>query len=234
MAVKSGRSSAGARASSHTGALLAASDVTVDALFRQAGVIRTDTLDELFDVAALLANQPLPAGRRVAIVTNAGGPGILCADTCEAQGWRCPALAGDRGAARVPAAEASLANPVDMIASATAEQYRQALGLVAADPNVDAVVAIFIPPLATRDRGRGRALIGARRPRSAASRCCRLHVVAMGSRRSWRPSTARSRRSPSPRSAAIAPGARRALRRVAGAPEGETRPDACAATRRRR
>src|SRR6202007_2197744 len=87
IALKSGRSAAGARAtSSHTGALVAASDATVDALFREAGVIRTDTLSELFDVAALLANQPLPAGRRVAILTNAGGPGILCADACEAGG----------------------------------------------------------------------------------------------------------------------------------------------------
>src|SRR5688572_33180020 len=87
VAVKSGRSAAGARASgSHTGALLAASDVTVDALFRQAGVIRTDRLEEMFDVASLLASQPPPKGRRVAILTNAGGPGILCADACEAEG----------------------------------------------------------------------------------------------------------------------------------------------------
>src|SRR5205823_6431000 len=77
VAVKSGRSGAGARAtSSHTGALIAASDVTVDALFRQAGVIRTDTLAELFDVATLLATQPPPAGPRVGILTNAGGLGI--------------------------------------------------------------------------------------------------------------------------------------------------------------
>ncbi|HEY3248912.1 MAG TPA: GNAT family N-acetyltransferase, partial [bacterium] len=80
IAVKSGRSAAGVRATqSHTGSLLAASDVTVDALFRQAGVIRTDTLGELFDVAVLLSTQPPPAGPRIGIVTNAGGPGILCA-----------------------------------------------------------------------------------------------------------------------------------------------------------
>ncbi len=87
LAVKSGRSGAGARAtSSHTGAMLSASDVTVDALFEQAGVIRTDTMSELFDVAAFLSAQPLPRGDRVAIVTNGGGPGILCADTCQACG----------------------------------------------------------------------------------------------------------------------------------------------------
>ena len=93
IAVKSGRSAAGARAtSSHTGALIAASDVTVDALFRQAGVIRTDTLAEMFDVASLLANQPPPAGPRVGILTNAGGLGILCADACEASGLEVPTL----------------------------------------------------------------------------------------------------------------------------------------------
>jgi acetate---CoA ligase (ADP-forming) len=91
IAMKSGRSVAGARASgSHTGALIAASDVTVDALFRQTGVIRTDRLEEMFDVASLLASQPLPRGRRVAILTNAGGPGILCADACEAEGLEVP------------------------------------------------------------------------------------------------------------------------------------------------
>ena len=93
LAVKSGRSAAGARAtSSHTGALLSASDVTVDALFEQAGVIRTDTLHELFDVAALLTTQPVPRGDRVAIVTNAGGPGIMCADACQADGVEVPEL----------------------------------------------------------------------------------------------------------------------------------------------
>ena len=103
VAVKSGRSAAGARAAaSHTGALLAASDVTVDALFRQSGVIRTDTLEEMFDVATILANQPPPKGDRVAIVTNAGGLGILCADSLRGEWLQVPSLsAGDaRRAAR--------------------------------------------------------------------------------------------------------------------------------------
>jgi len=152
VAVKSGRSSAGARAtSSHTGALLAASDVTVDALFHQAGVIRTDTMAELFDVAALLANQLAPAGRRVGIVTNAGGPGILCADACEADGLEVPPLPEPvrRALAGFLPADASVANPVDMIASASAEDYRRAIELVARS-GVDALVVIFIPPLVTR------------------------------------------------------------------------------------
>jgi acetyl coenzyme A synthetase (ADP forming)-like protein len=149
VAVKAGRSSAGARAaSSHTGAR-ATSDALVDTLLRQAGVIRTHTLEELFDVATLLASQPVPAGRRVAIVTNAGGPAILAADACEAHGLELPALAaGTVEALRafLPPA-ASVANPVDMIASAGADHYRQAIELVAADPNVDSLIVIFIPPL---------------------------------------------------------------------------------------
>ena len=119
IAVKSGRSIAGRRAgpASHTGALLATSDVTVDALFRQAGVIRTDTLEEMFDVATILANQPPPKGEGVAIVTNAGGLGILCADACEAHGLHVAALAEQSTAAlrSFLSAEASLGNPVDMI-----------------------------------------------------------------------------------------------------------------------
>ncbi len=122
LAVKSGRSSAGARAtSSHTGALLSASDVTVDALFEQAGVIRTDTLHELFSVASLLTKQPVPRGARVAIVTNAGGPGIMCADACQANGVDVPELSPDVQAKLgefLPAA-ASFGNPVDMIATAS-------------------------------------------------------------------------------------------------------------------
>ena len=92
VAVKSGRSVAGRRAAGSHTAALAASETAVDALFRQAGVIRADTLEEMFDLAAALSNQPLPPGRRVAVVTNAGGPGILCADACEAGGLMLPEL----------------------------------------------------------------------------------------------------------------------------------------------
>ncbi len=150
--VKSGRSPAGARATlSHTGALLAASDVTVDALFRQAGIIRTDTLEELFDVASLLANQPLPRGRRVGIITNAGGPGILCADACEARGLEVPIL-GQFNQTRLREflpEGASIANPIDLIASATGGDYRKTIDIVANDDNVDALIIIFTPPLVT-------------------------------------------------------------------------------------
>ena len=150
LAVKSGRSAAGARAtSSHTGALLAASDVTVDALFHQAGVIRADTLAELFDVASLLANQPVPAGRRVGIVTNAGGPGIMCADACDAGGLEIVQLSPELQAKLregLPA-EAAVSNPIDMLASAPPEHYRRTLELVVTSGEVDAAIVISVPPL---------------------------------------------------------------------------------------
>ena len=153
VAVKAGRSQAGARAtSSHTGTLLAASDVTVDALFRQAGVIRTDSLGEMLDVASLLQSQPLPAGRRVTILTNAGGPGIMCADACEAAGLEVPPLP-DVVQAELSGflpPEASVVNPVDMIATASAEQYGRAIGALAACDEVDALIVIFVRPLLTR------------------------------------------------------------------------------------
>jgi acetyl coenzyme A synthetase (ADP forming)-like protein len=145
--VKAGRSASGARAAaSHTGAL-ASSDVIVADLLRQSGVIRTDTLEELFDVASLLANQPLPRGRRVAILTNAGGPGILAADACEAHGLTLAPLS-DATVVRLrsflPAA-ASVGNPVDMIASASPEHYRRSLEALIDDDSIDDVLVIYIP-----------------------------------------------------------------------------------------
>jgi len=151
VAVKAGRSSAGARAAtSHTGAR-ATSDALIHTLLRQSGVIRTHTLEEMFDVAALLANQPVPQSNRVAIVTNAGGPGILAADACEANGLAVTSLTSATTSALrafLPAA-ASVTNPVDMIASASAEDYRRTIALVLADPNVDSLLTIFIPPIVT-------------------------------------------------------------------------------------
>jgi acetyl coenzyme A synthetase (ADP forming)-like protein len=144
--LKSGRTAAGGRAAGSHTAALAAREGAVDALFTQTGVIRAETLEEMFDLAALLGSQPLPRGRRVAIVTNAGGPAILCADACEASGLTVPELAAAtqaRLAALVPAA-ASVANPVDLIASAGPEQYRQAVATVLASGEVDALIWIYI------------------------------------------------------------------------------------------
>lgn len=145
--VKAGRTTAGSRAAGSHTAALAASDVAVEALFRQTGVIRAETLEEMFDLAALLGSQPLPQGRRIGIVTNAGGPAILCTDACEAGGLQVPELgAATRAelATFLPAA-ASLANPVDMIASAPPQHYQRTIATVLASPEIDALIVIYIP-----------------------------------------------------------------------------------------
>ena len=152
IAVKSGRVQAAPRRdSSQTGALLAASDTHVDALFRHAGVIRTDTLGEMFDLAGLLARQPPPRGDRVAVVTNAGGLGVQCADACAAAGLRVSPLAepAQRALEAVLPAGAAVTNPVDLSAAAGAAAYERALASVLADPSVDAVIVLFARSLAT-------------------------------------------------------------------------------------
>jgi acetyl coenzyme A synthetase (ADP forming)-like protein len=151
IAVKSGRSAAGSRAAASHSAALATSDTAVEALFEQAGVIRANTLQELFDVAVLLATQPMPPGPRVGVVTNAGGPGILLADMGETHGLVFPELTPETTAALrtfLPP-QAGLANPIDMIASATSAQYARTIELVGADPNIDALIVVYIPPLVT-------------------------------------------------------------------------------------
>jgi acetate---CoA ligase (ADP-forming) len=149
LAMKSGTTSSGARAASSHTAALAGSEAAVDALFQQAGVLRAETLEELIDAAALLSTQPLPAGRRVAVLTNAGGLGILAADACDAEGLALTELSAattERLAHFLPA-EASLANPVDMLGSATAESYESAVPALLADPLVDALIVLFVPPV---------------------------------------------------------------------------------------
>ncbi len=162
--VKSGRTGAGARAaSSHTGAL-AGTDTATDALLAQCGVIRAQSIQELFDIAMAFENQPVPAGNRVAIVTNAGGPGIIIADALEGAGLMVPSLSPETQAAlhRVLPAEASVRNPVDMIASATAEIYEKVLSIVLADDGIDAAVAAFVPPLGIRQTDVARSIVAAR------------------------------------------------------------------------
>jgi acetyl coenzyme A synthetase (ADP forming)-like protein len=149
VALKSGRTLAGARgAASHTAAL-ANPDSAVDELFRQAGVARVDTLDELFDTAALLVHQPLPRGRRVAIVSNGGGPGILAADACIGAGLEVPELSDGLQATlrAVTPPGAGLRNPVDLVASAGAGVYEAALGAILGSGEIDALLALYVSPL---------------------------------------------------------------------------------------
>ncbi|MBI3407454.1 MAG: GNAT family N-acetyltransferase [Planctomycetes bacterium] len=146
VAVKAGRTGAGRRAAGSHTAALAASEQGVDALFGQTGVIRADTLQEMFEIGTALANQPLPKGRRVGIVTNAGGPGILCADACEAGGLELPQLSQktrNQLAAFLPPT-ASLANPVDTIASAGADEFRKTVSTVLQSGEVDCLIVIYV------------------------------------------------------------------------------------------
>ncbi|HWV47483.1 MAG TPA: GNAT family N-acetyltransferase, partial [Nitrospira sp.] len=146
VAVKAGRTRSGRRAAGSHTAALAASDVAVDALFHQAGVIRAETLDEMLALATGLATQPLPEGRRVAIITNAGGPAVLCTDACEAGALVIPELSTQIKstlAAFLPSA-AALSNPVDLIASATPDQYAKAIEALLSADEIDALIILYM------------------------------------------------------------------------------------------
>ena len=149
LALKSGSTEAGARAASSHTAALASSDTAVEALFRQAGVIRAGTLEELVDAAALLSSQPLPRGRRVGVLTNAGGLGILCADACAAAGLELPELGEETRAAlqRLLPEDATLANPVDLLGSATAATFEAVIPALLEDKRLDSLVVLFVPPV---------------------------------------------------------------------------------------
>ena len=148
IALKVGRFESGRRAvASHTGAL-AGQENAYNAAFRRAGVIRADTSEEVFDWARALAWCPLPRGRSVAVLTNAGGPGVTAADALEVNGMQLAELAeGTLAALRdlLPPV-ASLHNPVDMLASASPQQYAESLRLLLADPGVHSVLVILPPP----------------------------------------------------------------------------------------
>lgn len=149
LAVKSGRTLAGARAaSSHTGAL-ANADIATDAIFDQFGVLRANTIDELFDYATALASQPLPASNQIAILTNAGGPGIMATDACISLGLELAEF--HKGTKKelqtILPPEANPNNPLDLLAGATPEQYRHALDVILRDSNVAAVLVISVPPI---------------------------------------------------------------------------------------
>jgi len=189
LAVKGGRSASGARAAttSHSGTLtrpstirIATSGVGEDALFQQAGIIRTATLAELFGTAQLLSDQPLPAGDRVGIITNAGGPGVLCADSCEFRGLRVPDLADEvkvSFAGLVPSTS-TLQNPVVLLAQAGTAEYQRAITIMAASPAIDALIVIFTPQVGTHA---AEAAEGIRRAATALPRAVPILAVFMSS-----------------------------------------------------
>jgi acetyltransferase len=161
LALKVGRFAAGQKAvASHTGAL-AGQESAFKAAFQRAGVIRAETSEELFDWARALAWCPLPAGRNVAVLTNAGGPGVTAADALEALGLQlAPLSEATQGALHdILSREASVRNPVDMLAAATAQQYAEALRIVLEDPGVDSALVIIPPPPMESAGGVARATI---------------------------------------------------------------------------
>lgn len=159
--VKSGVSTAGARAaSSHTGSL-AGSDTAYSVAFKQCGVIRADSMSELFDVANVFGDCHLPKGNRVAIVTNAGGPGIITTDACEAHGLEIarftPSTIETLKKGLPPAA--SVYNPVDALGTAQPEDYELSIEATMADENVDAVLALLTPQAMTKETETARILV---------------------------------------------------------------------------
>ena len=148
---KSGTTAAGSRAvSSHTGTL-AGSEAAYVAAFKQTGAIRATTMGELFDLANAFAMQPLPAGRRLAIVTNAGGPGIIATDAAEKAGLQLSGFSPEAIAKlreKLPPT-ASFYNPVDIVGDALADRYDVAIGAVLPDPGVDGVLVLLTPQAVT-------------------------------------------------------------------------------------
>jgi acyl-CoA synthetase (NDP forming) len=170
LAVKSGRTAAGARAAfSHTGAL-AGTEVAVDTLLEQCGVLRVGSLSEMFTLATAFTNQPLPTGNRVAILTNAGGPAIMATDACSTLGLEITELPRPTQTKlrRVLVPEASVKNPVDMIASADASRYEAALQILKDEPTVDGLIVLFVSPVMINATEVARSIIratrGARKP----------------------------------------------------------------------
>lgn len=163
--LKAGASQAGARAaSSHTGAL-AGSDLAYEVAFRQCGIIRARTMAELFDLAVAFARQPLPRGDRVALVTNAGGPGIVATDAVESKGLKMAQL-GKRtldALRRELPREASIYNPIDVLGDAGAERYAVALGRVLEDKSVDSVIVLVCPTALAQPEDTARVIIEAHR-----------------------------------------------------------------------
>lgn len=150
VAIKAGRQTAGMRAAGSHTAALAGPAAAAAGLFRQAGIIGVDSLAELFETTALLSLQPLPAGRRVAVLTNAGGPGVLCADALEANGLTLPEFSqGLQTQFRefLPA-EASVSNPIDLIGTTEPKQFRRCLDILLSSSEFDSVIVIYVPRLA--------------------------------------------------------------------------------------
>lgn len=147
--LKAGKSESGMKAaSSHTGAL-SSNDKIIDALLKQFGIIRTENINELFNTAKGFENFPLPKGNRIAVITNAGGPAILCVDKIEKEGLKLAEFLDEtkRKLREIVHPEGSVSNPVDLLPGGNAEVYKKVNEIVAADERVDAIISIFVEPV---------------------------------------------------------------------------------------
>ncbi len=159
--LKSGRTSAGARAaSSHTGSL-AGADAAYESAFQRSGVIRAQSIEHLFDISTALSYQPVPKGNRIAVITNAGGPGIMMSDALEMAGLKVAALAdttAEKLSAVLPPA-ASWSNPVDVLGDAGRDRYKAAIELALQDEGVDGVIVILTPQKMTETKETAEAIV---------------------------------------------------------------------------
>ena len=189
LAIKSGRTSAGAKAAaSHTGSL-AGSEAVYDAIFHQAGIIRVNTINELFDYAGVFAyknesplgkfRRKIPGGNRVAIVTNAGGPGIVATDMTVSSGLRLAKFSEETTeslASHLPVT-ANLHNPVDIIGDASQERYENALAAVIRDEGVDGALVILTPQSMTNSLETAKAVVRIAGPSHKPILCCFMGIV---------------------------------------------------------
>ena len=217
LTVHAGRSAPGQRAAASHTAAAAAPMITRQALFEQAGVISTTSFGELLEAAVLLASQPVPAGSRVAIISNAGGAGVLTADACVEAGLSVatPSHSAQAQLAGILPPGAALGGPVDATAAVSAAAFGAALATVAGDTGVDAVIALVVPtaasdlipalcaarlpvPMAAVLLDQPEAVQVLRSPGDAAGRAARLPATPAGRRRSPPTPTPKARRGPSP------------------------------------
>ena len=162
LVVKAGRTKAGAQAaSSHTGSLVGR-EAAYECAFRRCGVIRAQTIEDLFDMAVMFDEQPLPEGNRFAVITNAGGPGIMAADACESMGLTFASLSEgtqNRLSGFLPPA-ANVHNPIDVLGDSGADRYAESLKIVLADPGVDVVMVLLTPQAVTQPVETAEAMAG--------------------------------------------------------------------------
>jgi acetate---CoA ligase (ADP-forming) len=226
VALKAGRTEAGARSGRRHGASLASNDAVVGAIFEQTGVIHVDRIDEMFDVASCLDLQPLPRGKRVAIVTNAAGPGILALDACATTGLAVAQLSSDTHPAVTNVLPAASGHelPGEMVLAAAPSEYRASVEAVLCDPGVDSAVVIFAPSEMHRS-AEILANIGdaVRAARSRGIREKPVLVCAMTRRRRASPIAVGCERIPT---YAFPESAVRALAKIAGYVESRTRTEA--------